>query len=143
MRVDEALAGRISGMSGGSQRWLKTALQTVLANDEMLGVAEEGAAARRPATPPEREVERETAGEPERRALDLEDVLMGKVDLSERLEEYPELTEELEGLSDIIEMLRETGRRRRERGEDLLREMLDEEPGEEEEPDGGDASSSQ
>ena len=115
------LAGRIARMSGGSQRWLKTALQTIAANDEMLDVDQDTAAEpaprweERPDAPPE---------ERQRRAVDLEDVLSGKVSLESELADYPELAEEMDGLGDIIDMLRDAGKRRRERGEDILREEL-------------------
>lgn len=138
-QVDEALAGRVASMSGGSQRWLKTALQSVLANDEMMG--EQAELEFEPREVPEvptvqQEVEREAEPEPERRPPDLEDALLGRVDLSERLEDFPELAEELEGLSDIIDLLREAGEKRRRRGEDILRrEILGEEPDEGEDTD--------
>lgn len=124
-RIDGQLAGRIAGMSRGSQRWLKTALQAVTANDEMLDLADEQV--QRPArldAPPEA---------PHRRAPNLEDVLSGKIRLEDELAEYPELAEEMEGLSDIIDLLRDAGERRRKRGEDILREeLLGDEPEEDE-----------
>lgn len=122
--LDGQLVGRIARMSGGAQRWLKTALQTIAANDEMLGVPDEVAE-----EPPLREAPPE---EPRRKAPDLEDVLSGRVRLEDQLAEYPELAEELEGLGDIIDLLREAGERRRKRGEEILREeILGEEPEEE------------
>lgn len=125
-RIDGQLAGRIARMSGGSQRWLKTALQAIVTNDEMLDVADDVVAEPRPRkeAPPE---------PPLRRAVDLEDVLSGKVRLEDQLADYPELSEEMEGLSDIIDLLRDAGERRRKRGEDILREeLLGDEPGEDE-----------
>lgn len=104
-------------MSGGSQRWLKTALQTIVANDEMLDVSDEVV---EPA--PRREAAPEPPEPPQRKAPNLEDVLSGKVRLEDELTEYPELAEEMEGLSDIIDLLRDAGERRRKRGEDILRE---------------------
>jgi hypothetical protein len=60
-------------------------------------------------------------------------VITGKADLREQLESYPELSNELEGLADVIDLLREAGDRRRKRGEDVLRELLqgEDESGEE------------
>lgn len=103
-------------MSGGSQRWLKTALQTIAANDEMLDISGEVTE-----EPPRRET---PPAEPRRKAADLEDVLSGKARLEDQLAEYPELAEEMEGLGDIIDLLREAGERRRKRGRDILREEL-------------------
>lgn len=76
--------------------------------------------------------------EPARPAANLEDVITGKADLREQLEAYPELSSELEGLADVIDLLRETGSRRRRRGEEVLRELLEGEKGDE---DAEDASS--
>jgi len=56
---------------------------------------------------------------------DLEDVITGKANLREQLEAYPELSNELEGLGDVIDLLREAGERRRRRGEEILRELLE------------------
>ena len=71
-------------------------------------------------------------------APDLEDVLSGKSTLSEQLERYPDLEEELDGLSDIVDLLRDAGERRRSRGEQILREeILGEEPASDERPDEG------
>jgi hypothetical protein len=122
--IDDQLAARIVRMSGGSQRWLKTALQTIVANDEMLDITDEVTEeAPRKEAPP---------SEPRRKAPDLEDVLSGKARLEDQLAEYPELAEEMEGLGDIIDLLREAGERRRKRGRDILREeLLGEEPDDE------------
>ena len=46
-------------------------------------------------------------------------------DLRDQLEAYPELSNELEGLADVIDLLREAGERRRRRGEEVLRELLE------------------
>lgn len=136
-RIDAALADRVARMSGGSQRWLKTALQSIAANDEMFGAGEDQERDRAVERGRERPAEAVREAELEvERLPDLEDVLTGKVSLSEQLEAYPELAEELEGLSDIIDILRQAGERRRERGEQILREeILGEEPGEDEEED--------
>lgn len=136
-QIDGELASRLGRMSGGSQRWLKTVLQTISANDEMLDVEQEdGTAGERAATRPAISVDEPLAEMAERRPADLEDVLMGRVDLAEQLAEYPELAEELEGLSEIIDILRDAGARRRRRGEEILRreilgEEIEDEPAEE------------
>ena len=54
----------------------------------------------------------------------LEDVVTGKADLREHLAAYPELSEELDGMADVIDLLREAGARRRRRGEQILREEI-------------------
>ena len=114
--LDEALISRLASMSGSSQRWLKTALQAISLSDE--------AAEDMPASPAVEHPRRETPSAP-----DLEDVLSGKATLSEQLERYPDLAEELDGLSDIVDLLRDAGERRRSRGEQILREeILGEEP---------------
>jgi len=114
--LDEALISRLASMSGSSQRWLKTALQAISLIDD---TAEDV-----PASPTVEHPSRETPSAP-----DLEDVLSGKATLSEQLERYPDLAEELEGLSDIVDLLRDAGERRRSRGEQILREeILGEEP---------------
>jgi hypothetical protein len=70
-------------------------------------------------------------------------VVKGKSTLDEQLEAYPELSEEMEGLAEVIDMLREAGEARRRTGEQILREEIlgrpeeerDEEPGAEGEED--------
>ena len=59
--------------------------------------------------------EPEHAEEPRRRGLD---ELISKGDSEE---DYPELADELKGIGDIADLLREVGRERRRFGEDLLR----------------------
>ena len=111
--LDDSLMQRVALLSRGGQRWLKTALQTI---ETLKG-----------------EAETETHEEPkpnqqERRQLkpaSLEDVITGKAKLQEQLEAYPELSNELEGLGDVIDLLREAGERRRRRGEEILRELLE------------------
>jgi len=132
--VDESLAIRVSKFSPGAQRWLKTALQTIVTSE----LLEEG----EPEPRNERVVPaREPAAEaPEREpAASLEDVITGKADLRDHLESYPELQDELEGLADVIDLLREAGETRRKRGEQILREeILGDETAEEGEAEGED-----
>ena len=122
------LLGRVAGMPRGSQRWVKTALQAI----ETLA--------------PESERERSSEPAPRRRpeparATDLDELINGGADPREQTESYPELAEELKGIADIVDMLREAGREHRRMGEDILREV---ESGEEEpeERDGNGSSSS-
>jgi hypothetical protein len=64
---------------------------------------------RRPATP-------EAAEEPRRRGL--EELLSGKGGSEE---DFPELADELKGIADIADLLREGGRERRRFGDELMR----------------------
>ena len=120
--VDESLFRRVSSLSLGEQRWLKLAIQA-------LRTTEAG-----PTVEPE--THDEAPPQPRRlKAANLEDVITGKANLRDQLESYPELAGELEGLADVIDMLREAGERRRRKGEDILRELLE---GEGQEESGGD-----
>jgi len=116
--LDEALAARLAELSPGGQRWLKTAIQAIRSIDPA------------PARLPEREQPRRgylpaAPAEDEPRApANLEDVITGKADLRDQLEAYPELGEELDGLADVIDLLREAGERRRKKGEQILREEI-------------------
>jgi len=109
--VDESLFRRVLSLSRGEQRWLKLAIQAIRTTE----------------TGPT--VEPETVDippEPRRlKAANLEDVITGKANLRDQLEAYPELAGELEGLADVIDMLREAGERRRRKGEDILKELLE------------------
>lgn len=117
--IDESLMLRISSLSAGGQRWLRTALYTI-ATSEILEEVEEPRA-RRAATPTPVP---EPVEEPSPPAASLEDVLWGKADLREHLESYPALQDELEGMAEIIDLLREQGESRRKRGEQILREEI-------------------
>jgi hypothetical protein len=111
--VDESLVQRVSLLSRGEQRWLKLAIKAIQTNDG--GPWSEAAESDKPAT-----------REPRRlKAANLEDVITGKADLRDQLEAYPELAGELEGLADVIDLLREAGERRRRKGEDILRDLLE------------------
>jgi len=120
--LDEELLARLATLSAGGQRWLKTALQ-VIRTEEPPGEEQDRERPSGYLSPPKPRPDRKQP------APDLDDVLTGKGDLREQLDSYPELAEELEGLADVIELLREAGERRRKRGEQILREeMLDEKP---------------
>lgn len=126
--VDPSLIVRVSALSRGSQRWLKTALQ-VLDSSDVESVTAPRATERR--APPRKPAPLQKP------PANLEDVITGKADLREQLESYPELSNELEGLADVIDLLREAGDRRRKRGEDILRELLEGEEEQTEEDAGG------
>jgi hypothetical protein len=112
--VDSDLAARVGGLSRASQRWLKMALVAI--GD--LDVEREEA-------PPARQDEAPQAPSPRHRpTANLEDVIRGKSTLDEQLEEYPELSDEMEGLADVIDLLREAGEARRRRGDQILREEI-------------------
>lgn len=131
--VDESLVVRVATLSPGGQRWLKTAIHAIATSEIILEAEEEEPQrAQRQAEPPEPEpLPKQPAS--------LEDVITGKADLREHLEAYPELQDELEGLADVIDLLREAGETRRRRGEQILREeILGEGPDEGEDPGKGD-----
>ena len=118
--IDSQVLRRVAGTSRATQRWLKTALQTI----RTMPPAGEATLRVRPARPApvaDPEPEPEPAPEPEPRAPDLDDLLTGRRSLKEHIEARPELAEELEGLADVIDMLRDLGRERRKEGEDILR----------------------
>ncbi|HEY5625934.1 MAG TPA: hypothetical protein VIT93_05560 [Dehalococcoidia bacterium] len=112
-KIDRQVLRRVAGSSLATQRWLKTALQTIRTMPHAGG----GALRARPAPP--RPV---PAPEPEPLAPDLDDLLTGRRSLKDQLEARPELAEELEGLGEVIDMLRDLGRERRRKGEDVLRD---------------------
>jgi hypothetical protein len=121
-RIDPSLVRRLSALSPATQRWLKTAVQTIrtmpagregYADDETPPQhLRKGTATKQPPTAPEK-----------LRPPSLEDVITGKRKLEEA-EQYPELAGELEGLGEIIDMLRGLGESRRKRGEEILREEI-------------------
>src|SRR5881409_265887 len=99
--VDQGLLERVSDLPPGGQRWLRTALQAIKSS----GLLDDGlpSPARREATPADEEPE------PRAAPASLEDVITGKADLREHLESYPELADELNGLAEIIDLLRDSG----------------------------------
>jgi hypothetical protein len=127
--VDPALLSRIATLSPGGQRWLKTAIHTMRTMPEGTDNASE-----LPAEPPPQlrrrhpgraPAEKKPGGPP-----DMEDIITGKVDIKE-LDAYPELAEQMEGMGEVIDMLRSLGEARRKRGEQILREEILGQPGEE------------
>ena len=124
--IDETLLAQVAALPQGGQRWLRTALYAIATIESETEVEEKRPrrAPRREAKPPQ--PERPSGG----RASSLDEVLSGEADLKEQVEAYPELAEELTGIADIAELLRELGRERRRLGEDALRDM-ESEPGDE------------
>jgi hypothetical protein len=118
--IDPSLLLRVSALSRGSQRWLKTTLQAVRSGSVGADDVDE-------AEEPVAEEPRPARARPkvQRTPANLEDVITGKADLREQLESYPELSNELEGLADVIDLLRDAGEKRRKRGEEVLRELLE------------------
>ena len=117
-KIDRELLGRVASLSRGQQRWLRTVLQAILT---MEPAARRPAEDERPRRAKPRAAEREAAQEPRRqpaRPGDLDDLLSGE-DVS--AEDYPELADELEGIGDIADLLRESGRARRRFGEEIMR----------------------
>lgn len=130
-KIDESLLVHVAALPPGGQRWLKTALRAIAAS-EPLTEAEEKA---KPSGPGRR-------GARPRRRPGLDDVLSGEADLRRQADAYPGLSDELHGIADIANLLREAGRQHRSLGEEILRESEsdsesedgdEEEEGEEEE----------
>ncbi len=114
-KVDRELLGRVAALTLGQQRWLRTVLQSILTLEAPGGQGDEGPEAR-----PRRGKPRAAAPAPEeeRRRKGLDELLRGE---SGSEEEYPELADELKGIGDIADLLREGGRERRRFGEELMR----------------------
>ncbi len=118
-KLDRELLGRVAALTPGQQRWLRTVLQSVFTMEERprprAGEEPKERPRRRTGAAPER------AEEPRRqpaRPGGLDELLSGE-GTSE--EEYPELADELKGIADIADLLRESGRERRRVGEELMR----------------------
>ena len=126
-KIDESLAVHVSTFPPGAQRWLRTVLQAISTTDAA-GPEEEEEEAQAVAQAVAQAYETEVATEAEQaieaEPATLEEVITGQANLRDHLAAYPELAEELEGLADIIDMLREAGESRRRRGEQILREEI-------------------
>ena len=129
--IDDSLVARVALLSEGSQRWLKTAIQAIQSSEMAPAQRAEAREKRRPAAPPKVLKPPADLEDVITDKADLEDVITGRADLREHLEAHPELSKEFEGLADVIDLLRETGQRRRRRGEEILRELLEGEEGRE------------
>ena len=103
----------MASLTRGQQRWLRTVLQSVVT---MEPPAKRRAGEERPRRAEPRTAEPEPAQE--RRRQDLDDLLSGE-EVAE--EDYPELADELKGIADIADLLRESGRERRRFGEEIMR----------------------
>jgi len=138
--MDRELLGRVAALTPGQQRWLRTVLQSIFTME-----APPGRSARRAAEEAEMREERPRQAKPktakpapaeEPRRQGLDKLLSGEG----AAEEYPELADELKGIGDIADLLREGGRERRRFGEELMRLFgspeADAEEGEEDEGEG-------
>lgn len=110
-KIDATLLIHVAALPAGGQRWLKTALQAIAASQPLSEAEEKG----KPPGP------RRQATRPRRRP-DLDEVLSGEADLRKQANAYPELAEELHGIADIADLLREAGREHRSLGDEILRE---------------------
>jgi hypothetical protein len=130
-KIDRELLGRVASLTPGQQRWLRTVLQSVFTMEPP---------ARRPVDEERPRSARPKSAEPEaaqeRRRQGLDDILSGE-DVSE--EDYPELADELKGVADIADLLRESGRERRRFGEEIMRLLEGSEPSDEDDEEDEDA----
>ncbi len=115
-KMDRELLGRVAALTPGQQRWLRTVLQSVFTMETPTKRRVEEEPEKRPRRRESRPAEPEAAEEPRRRGLD--ELISGKGGSEE---DYPELADELKGMGDIADLLREGGRERRRFGEDLMR----------------------
>jgi hypothetical protein len=117
--IDPALLSRIAQLSPGSQRWLKTAIVTM----RTMPVRAEDDGELDVVVPPQLRRRAQAPKQVESRPPDMEDIITGKVDIKE-LDKYPELAEQMEGMGEVIDMLRGLGESRRKRGEQILRDEI-------------------
>ena len=137
--MDRQLLGRVAALTPGQQRWLRTVLQSIFSMEAPAGRAAQEEAPERPRPAKPKTARPAPAEEPRRQGLDK--LLSGEGGAEE---EYPELADELKGIGDIADLLREGGRERRRFGEDLMRLFgspeADAEEGEEDEEDRGEGA---
>ncbi len=114
-KVDRELLGRVAALTPGQQRWLRTVLQSVFTMETPGKRRAEEEPEERPRRRERRPAAPEAAEEPRRRGL--EELISGKGGSEE---DFPELAEELKGIGDIADLLREGGRERRRFGEELM-----------------------
>ena len=115
-KVDRELLGRVAALTPGQQRWLRTVLQSVFTMETPRKRRGEEEPEERPRRRERRPAAPEAAEEPRRRGL--EELLSGEGGSEE---DFPELADELKGISDIADLLREGGRERRRFGDELMR----------------------
>ncbi len=113
-KVDRELLGRVAALTPGQQRWLRTVLQSVFTMETPKKRRGEEEAEERPQRRKRRSAAPEAEEEPRRRGL--EELLSGEKGSEE---DFPELADELKGIADIADLLREGGRERRRFGEEL------------------------
>ena len=115
-KVDRELLGRVAALTPGQQRWLRTVLQSVFTMEVPGKRRAEEEAAERPRRAKPQPAAPEAAEEPRRRGL--EELISGEGGAEE---DFPELADELKGIADIADLLREGGRERRRFGDELMR----------------------
>ena len=114
--MDRQLLGRVAALTPGQQRWLRTVLQSIFSMEAPAGWETRAEPQERPRPAKPKTAKPAPAEEPRRQGLDK---LLSGEGASE--EEYPELADELKGIGDIADLLREGGRERRRFGEELMR----------------------
>ena len=114
-KVDRELLGRVAALTPGQQRWLRTVLQSVFTMETPRKRRGEEEAEERPQRRKRPPAAPEAEEEPRRRGL--EELLSGEKGSEE---DFPELADELKGIADIADLLREGGRERRRFGEELM-----------------------
>jgi len=140
-KLDRELLGRVAALTPGQQRWLRTILQSIFTMREPAagsgGRTAEEAEMReeRPRRTKPKTARPAPVEEPRRQGLD--DLISGEAGAEES---YPELADELKGIGDIADLLRESGRERRRFGEELMRLFGKEEQADEGEEDEGEGS---
>src|SRR3990172_5754476 len=124
-KLDRELLGRVAALTSGQQRWLRTILQSIFTMEAPGGRPAARAAEevemreeRRPRQAKPRTAKPAPDEEPAPRSQGLDKLLSGE---GAAEEEYPELADELKGIGDIADLLREGGRERRRFGEELMR----------------------
>ncbi len=115
-KVDRELLGRVAALTPGQQRWLRTVLQSVFTMETPRKRRAEEELEERPRRAKPQPSAPEAAEEPRRRGL--EELLSGEGGAEE---DFPELADELKGIADIADLLREGGRERRRFGDELMR----------------------
>ena len=114
--MDRELLGRVAALTPGQQRWLRTVLQSVFTMETGRKRRAEEEQEERPRRRKSRPAAPEGAEEPRRRGL--EELISGEGGAEE---DFPELADELKGIADIADLLREGGRERRRFGDELMR----------------------
>ena len=137
--MDRQLLGRVAALTPGQQRWLRTVLQSIFSMEAPSGRATREEEPERPRQAKAKTIPPTPPEEPRGQGLDK--LLSGE---GAAEEEYPELADELKGIGDIADLLREGGRERRRFGEELMRLFgspeADAEEGEEDEEDRGEGA---